>query len=157
MSFSASEENFRRQHIAEQLARLERARERIRSDDPLLREFAKSFALQRGQQATPPVGGPAREPGFQNQEAASSSSADRLRHNRRPDGAESDPTNDSGQPDFGPVVGPNWVHRDQPAPDPLIRQLRQHRLLPSSSQPQRSIEIYSVPYTVVRGPGGPRE
>lgn len=154
LSFTASEENLRRQRALLELARLEPSRDRIRSDD----EFAHAFALQRGQQARPSVVGPARELGFQNQEAAGpSSSAEPSRHRQRLDRAATRPINNSGHLDFGPVVGPNWVHRDQPAPAPLILQLGQHGLLPSSSQPQTSIDINSVAYTVVRGPGGPRD
>ncbi|WP_375784951.1 hypothetical protein ACE10Z_35990 [Bradyrhizobium sp. Pha-3] len=158
LSFTASEENLRRQRTLLELARLEPSRDRVRSDDSTLREFAHAFALQRGQRAGPSVVGPAREPGFQNQEAAGpSSSAEPLRHRQRLDRAATGPINNSGHLDFGHVVGPNWVHRDQPAPDLLILQLDQQGLLPSSSEPQTSIDIYSVPYTVVRGPGGPRD
>ncbi|GEC59522.1 hypothetical protein BEL01nite_85650 [Bradyrhizobium elkanii] len=158
LSFAASEENLRRQRTLLELARLEPSRDRIRSDDPTLREFAHAFALQRGEQPGPSVVDPAGELGFQNQEAAGpSSSAEPLRHRQRLDRAATGPMNNSGNLDFGPVVGPNWVHRDQPAPDPLIRQLRERDLLPSSSRRQRSIDINGVSYTVVRGPGGPRD
>ncbi|MGY3533371.1 MULTISPECIES: hypothetical protein [Bradyrhizobium] len=155
--FTASEENLRRQRALLEVTRPVPPRDRVRSDDSTVREVAHVFAMQRGQQAGPSVVGPFRG-GFQNQEAAGpSSSAEPSRHQRRLDHAVTGPMNDSGHLDFGPVVGPNWVHRDQPAPASLILQLHQHGLLPSSSQRQTTIEINSVAYTVVRGPGGSRD
>ncbi|MCP1835161.1 hypothetical protein J2R76_003497 [Bradyrhizobium sp. USDA 4532] len=156
--FTASEENLRRQRALLELTRPESPRDRVRSDDSTVREVAHVFAMQRGQQAGPSAVGPFRGLGFQNQEAdGPSSSAEPSRHHQRLDRATTGPINDSGHLDFGPVVGPNWAHRDQPAPASLILQLHQHSLLPSSNQRQTTIEINSVAYTVVRGPGGSRD
>ncbi|WP_128970847.1 hypothetical protein [Bradyrhizobium tropiciagri] len=156
VGFTASEEDLRRQRALFELTRPVPPRDRVRSDDSTVREVAHAFAMQRGHQAEPSVVGPLRGLGFQNQEAAGpSSSAEPSRHHQRLDRATTGPMNGSGHLDFGPVVGPNWVHCDQPAPASLILQLRQHGLLPN--QRQTTIKINSVAYTVVRGPGGARD
>ncbi len=141
VGFTASEEDLRRQRAILELTRPVPPRDRVRSDDSTVREVAHVFAMQRGHQAEPSVVDPLRGLGFQNQEAAGpSSSAEPSRHHQRLDRAITGPMNGSGHLDFGPVVGPNWVHRDQPSPASLILQLRQTAYCRTSDRrPSRSI------------------